>query len=130
MSIRYRIAMLVLGVAGAFVIVSTYAFARGTANAIDFAIAIGATAVGAGAVLAARTRGQRGVALTTTAVGAWTILVTAGIFAGSTQRWLTFAAGCAVASLAVLVSAAHDLRAAGRDAAGEPAGVTPLAQAA
>src|SRR3954471_16921972 len=101
MSIRYRLAMLALGAAGAFTVVSTYAFSRGAANAIDFAIAIGVTLVAAGAIAAGRSGRQVAVAATTTAIGIWTILVTAGIFSGATQRWLTFAAGCAVAGLAL-----------------------------
>src|SRR3954470_6818419 len=97
MSIRYRLAMLALGAAGAFTVVSTYAFSRGSANAIDFAIAIGVTVVSLAAIPAARSARQIAVAGTTAVIGAWSVLVTAGVFAGATQRWLTFAAGCAVA---------------------------------
>jgi hypothetical protein len=129
MSIRYRLAMLALGAAGAFTVVSTYAFSRGSANAIDFAIAIGITVVSLAAIGAARSGRQVAVAVATTAIGAWTVLVTAGVFGGATQRWLTFAAACAVAGLALLETAVHDLREA-RAQAGEPATVTPLAQAA
>jgi hypothetical protein len=129
MSIRYRLAMLALGAAGAFTVVSTYAFSRGSANAIDFAVAIGVTVVSLGAIAAGRSGRQIAVALATTAIGAWTILVTAGIFAGATQRWVTFAAACAVTGIALLETVAHDLREA-RAEAGAPATVTPLAQAA
>src|SRR3954447_18336490 len=129
MSIRYRLAMLALRAAGAFTVVSTYAFSRGSANAIDFAIAIGVTVVAAGSVAAARSGRQVAVSVAVTAIGAWTVLVTAGIFSGATQRWVTFAAGCAVAGIALLETAVHDLREA-RAQAGQPATVTPLAQAA
>ena len=128
MSIRYRAAMLALAVAGAFTVVTTYAFSRGSANSIDFAIAIGVTSISLVATFAARSARQVAVAVATTAIGAWTILVTAGIFAGSTQRWLTFAAACAVAGIALVETAVHDAREARQ--AGAPATVTPLSQAA
>jgi len=78
----------VLAVAGAFVVVATFAFSSSTSTSIDFAISIGATLTG---LAIART--NLAVGLGTTLVGAWSILVTLGIFSGSTQRWLDFAAG-------------------------------------
>src|SRR3954451_9586230 len=102
MSIRYRLAMLALGAAGAFTVVSTYAFSRGFANAIDFEIAIGVTLVGAGSVAAARSGRQVAVSVALTAIGAVTVLLTAGGSPCATQRRTAFAAGCAVAGIALL----------------------------
>src|SRR5215218_6665183 len=101
MSIRYPLLTQVLAVAGGFVVVTTFAFSQGTANSIDFAIAIGVVAV-ALASIAVAPAPQRGrlVALGAAAVviGAWTILVTLGIFMGTTQEWLVFASGAAIAA--------------------------------
>jgi hypothetical protein len=90
-----------LAVAAGFVVVSTFAFGHSTANAIDFAIAIGATVAGAGVVASGRDKVERTIGAATIGLGAWSILVTAGIFSGSTQRWLTFAAAAAITVLAV-----------------------------
>src|SRR5205823_1615234 len=39
--------------------------------------------------------------LATATLGAWSVLVTVGIFSGATQRWVTFAAAAAVTGLAL-----------------------------
>lgn len=87
-----------LAVAGAFMIVSTFAFSSSTSTSIDFAISIGAVLAG---VAIARSV-SIAIGLGTALVGVWSILVTLGIFTGTTQRWLDFAAGAvfAVAGLA------------------------------
>ncbi|TML04672.1 MAG: hypothetical protein E6G41_11485 [Actinobacteria bacterium] len=89
-----------LAVAGAFVVVATFAFSSSTSTSIDFAISIGATLTG---LAIART--NLAVGLGTTLVGAWSILVTLGIFSGSTQRWLDFAAGVAFAAAGLVAGA-------------------------
>ena len=53
------------------------------------------------AALRLPTRSERGLALATYLIGAWTILVTAGIFSGAPQRWLTFASAVAIVGLSV-----------------------------
>ena len=90
-----------LVVVAGFVVLSTFAFGHSTANAIDFAISIAITLLGLGVVAAGRGKVERAIGVATTALGAWSILVTVGIFSGSTQRWLTFAAAAAVAGLAL-----------------------------
>jgi hypothetical protein len=99
MKLSYPLTQL-LAVAGSFVVVSTFAFSSSTSTSIDFAISIGATLVG---LVLARTKPAIG--LGTAVVGAWSILVTAGIFSGSTQRWLDFAAGIAFATAGVVAGA-------------------------
>ena len=101
MSKYYPYLLQALAIAAGFVVVSTFAFGHSTANAIDFAIAIGITVVGAAAVLAGRGKVERGIGLATTVLGAWSVLVTVGIFSGDTQRWITFAAAAAVTALAL-----------------------------
>jgi hypothetical protein len=90
-----------LAVAAGFVVLSTFAFGHSTANAIDFALSIAITVIGVGVVAAGRGKVERALGAATTVLGAWSILVTVGIFAGPTQRWLTFAAAAAVTGLAL-----------------------------
>ena len=90
----------VLAVAGAFVVVATFAFSSSTSTSIDFAISIGATLAGLALV-----RTNRAIGVGTAVIGAWSILVTAGIFSGTTQRWLDFAAGAAFAAAGLATGA-------------------------
>lgn len=113
-----------LAIAGAFVVVTTFAFGHGAANAIDLGVIIGVTVVSLGAVAAARAS-QRVLSLGSVVIGVWTILVTAGIFSGAAQRWLTFAAGAAVALLGVAGHAAYDA-ARDRASSGSEAQLHPL----
>jgi peptidoglycan/LPS O-acetylase OafA/YrhL len=111
----YSLITLTLAVAGAFVVVTTFAFAQGTANAIDFAVAIGATVLGAAALASAPSearRAHRTIAAGVVVLGAWTILVTLGIFSGATQEWIVFGAGAAIAAAGL---AGHGLYEAGRE---------------
>ena len=89
-----------LAVAGAFVVITTFAFGSSAATSIDFAISIGATLAGL-----AIARSNVAIGLGTTVLGAWSILVTAGIFSGATQRWLDFAAGVAFAAAGLVAGA-------------------------
>src|SRR3954452_4978413 len=89
---RYYPLTQLLAVAGAFVVITTFAFSTSAATAIDFAISIGAALVGL-----AIARSSVAIGVGTAVVGAWSILVTLGIFSGATQRWLDFAAGGAFA---------------------------------
>jgi hypothetical protein len=98
---HYYLLSQILGVAGAFVIVTTFAFSTSAATSIDFAISIGA--VLAGLALARGTSIALGAG--TAVVGAWSILVTLGIFSGATQRWLDFAAGAAFAAAGLAAGA-------------------------
>ena len=99
-----------LAVAAGFVVLSTFAFGHSTANAIDFAVSIAITVLGVGVVAAGRGKVERAIGVATTALGAWSILVTVGIFSGSTQRWLTFAAAAAVVGLALAGQAIEESR--------------------
>jgi hypothetical protein len=91
----------VLAVAGAFMVITTFAFSTSAATSIDFAISIGAALVG----LAIAREANVAIGLGTTVVGAWSILVTLGIFSGATQRWLDFAAGAAFAAAGLAAGA-------------------------
>jgi hypothetical protein len=97
---NYTITQL-LAIAGAFVVITTFAFGTSAATSIDFAISIGAVLAG----LAIARGVSLGIGLSTVVVGAWSILVTLGIFSGSTQRWLDFAAGAAFAVAGVVAGA-------------------------
>jgi hypothetical protein len=90
-----------LAVAGAFMVITTFAFSTSAATSIDFAISIGAALVG----LAIAREANVAIGLGTTVVGAWSILVTLGIFSGATQRWLDFAAGAAFAAAGLAAGA-------------------------
>ena len=90
-----------LAVAGGFVVITTFAFGTSAATSIDFAISIGAALAG----LAIARGVSLGIGLSTVVVGAWSILVTLGIFSGSTQRWLDFAAGIAFATAGLVAGA-------------------------
>jgi hypothetical protein len=112
MSIRYPLITQALAAAGGFVVVTTFAFSRGTANSVDFAVAIGITAVALGSIaVAPAPHRRRLVALgaATAAVGAWTILVTLGIFSGATQEWLVFASGAAIAAAGLAGTTLYEL---------------------
>jgi hypothetical protein len=91
----------VLAVAGAFMVVATFAFSSSTSTSIDFAISIGAVLAG----LAIARSVSTAIGLGTALVGAWSILVTLGIFSGTTQRWLDFAAGAAFAAAGLAAGA-------------------------
>jgi hypothetical protein len=101
LSKSYPYLLQALAIAAGFVVLSTFAFGHSTANAIDFAISIAVTVLGLGVAAAGRGRVERGIGVATTALGAWSVLVTVGIFSGSTQRWVTFAAAAAVTALAL-----------------------------
>jgi len=103
-----------LAVAAGFVVLSTFAFGHSTANAIDFAISIAITVLGVVAVAVGRGKVERAIGLATVVLGSWSILVTVGIFSGSTQRWITFAAAAAVAGLALAGQALEESGVIGR----------------
>jgi hypothetical protein len=96
MKLYYPLTQL-LGIAGAFVVITTFAFSSSASTSIDFAISIGAVLAGVAIAAMAPNAAGRGIGLGTAVVGAWSILVTIGIFSGATQRWLDFAAGGAFA---------------------------------
>lgn len=105
----YSLVTLALAVAGGFVALTTFAFGQGTANSIDFAVAIGITTLALAAIATAPAeyaRVHRAIAAGIAVIGGWAILVTLGIFSGNTQNWIVFGAGAAVATGAL---AAHGL---------------------
>jgi hypothetical protein len=105
---RYYPLTQLLAVAGAFIVVTTFAFSSSVATSIDFAVAIGVTLVGLAIAAIAPSSSRRShvaIGVGSAAVGAWTILVTLGIFSGATQRWLDFAAGVAIASAGLAAGA-------------------------
>ena len=108
MSIRY-LANLALGVAAAFLIVATRAFADTTAVWLTFAIAIGATGIGIGLAAAVRDPIQRAIGSVTAVIGAWTIVASL-VFSNATAVTLGFASALALAALAIAGLTAHELR--------------------
>jgi hypothetical protein len=108
---RYSVLTQLLAVAGAFIVVTTFAFSQSVATSIDFGVAVGITTVALLSALVApadRRRTHVGLALASTIVGAWTILVALGIFSGAAQRWLDFAGGAAVAGVASVAGAINE----------------------
>ena len=100
-----------VAIAGALIVIATFAFSQGAAEWISFALLVGVTAAAlasAASAPAQARRSQLALSLGAAVIGAWTILVTLGIFSGATQRWLTFAAGAAVAGLGVVGHAVYD----------------------
>jgi hypothetical protein len=97
----YSYLMLALTLAGGFIVVTTFAFAHSTANAIDIGV-IAAVTVAAAATCFIRVEPiLRGAALLTCLIGAWTFLVTIGVFSGDTQRWVTFAFAAAIVATSI-----------------------------
>jgi hypothetical protein len=113
---RYPLLAQLLGIAAAFIVVTTFAFGHPAANSIDFGVFIGITVISLIATAVAPGAKERVVSLGVALVGAWSILVTAGIFSGSTQRWLAFAGACAVAASAAGAQALYELARERRDA--------------
>ena len=123
MSRSYTYLMQSLASLAAFVVITTFAFGRSAANPIDFGVAIAITLLGIAAIRVANSRSQRAVAAVAALAGAWTVIVNAGVFDGSTQRWLTFAAAAGIAGVASLAEVASIRR------ADESSVVTPLSEA-
>jgi hypothetical protein len=97
--------MLGLLVAGAFIVVSTFAFGSGAVDGIAFGVSIGTAWFGLVAAVQAPGRGQRALAAVAVLISAWTILVALGIFSGATQTWLIFAGGAAIAAAGLAAAA-------------------------
>ena len=113
MSRSYTFLMQSIASLAAFVVITTFAFGRSTANPVDFGVAIAITILGVAAISAAGSRAQRLVAAIASLAGAWTVIVNAGVFDGSTQRWLTFAAAAGIAAVASVAEASSVRRPSG-----------------
>ena len=111
----YSYLTLGLVLAAGFVVVTTFAFVHTTADDIGLVAAIALMTVSAAACLIRVGPVQRAAVVACFALSAWTILVTAGLFAGATQRWMTFASAVAIVVLAtaaqVIAVRASELRA-------------------
>ena len=124
MSRPYSLMSLALLVAGAFVVISTFAFSDGVASAIAFGVAIGSYLVSLGAQLvvpAERRTVHRSVMIGIALVSAWTVLVSLNVF-GDDHVWLVFAGGAAIAAGA-LGAAATEIVARGRRSIPRPVSV-------
>jgi hypothetical protein len=124
MSRPYSLIALALLVAGAFVVISTFAFSDGAASAIAFGVAIGTYLVALGAQLvvpAERRTAHRGVMIGVALVSAWTVLVSLNVF-GDDHVWLVFAGGAAIATGA-LAAAATEIAGRGRRSIARPVAV-------
>jgi hypothetical protein len=97
----YAYVMLALALAGGFVVVTTFAFGHSTANTIDIGVTAAVTLAAAATCFIRVEPILRGAALLTCLIGAWTFLVTIGIFSGDTQRWLTFAFAAAIVATSI-----------------------------
>jgi hypothetical protein len=118
MSRLYPLTTLALLVAGAFLVVTTFAFGGGAADWIAFGVSAGTLAGGATAAIAAPSRSGRALNAGVALLSAWTILVALGIFSGAVQTWLIFAAGAAIAGAATIAQAAYDVGRARAEASG------------
>lgn len=106
MSIRY-LYNITLGVAAAFLVVATQAFAAPAVAWLTFAIAAGATAIGAG-MISRRGLGQRILSGLGVTLGAWTIVASL-VFAPATVVSLGLASALAFAGLALAGLTLHEL---------------------
>jgi hypothetical protein len=98
----YAYLMLAFALAGGFIVVTTFAFGHSTANVIGIGVAAVVTlAAAAAAGFICVQPILRGAALLTCLSGAWTFLVTVGVFSGDTQRWVTFASGVAIVATSI-----------------------------
>jgi hypothetical protein len=97
----YSYLMLALALAGGFIVVTTFAFEHSTANAIDIGVTAAVTVAAAGTCFIRVERILRAAALLTCLIGAWTFLVTVGVFSGETQRWVTFAFAAAIVATTI-----------------------------
>jgi hypothetical protein len=107
---RYWAMTLVAAVAGAFIVVSRFAFASSNANWIIFGVAIGATVMSAGAAAVALLRDNQAFSGTSglaALVGAFTIIATR-VFTGPSALWLAFAGGSALLLLSLRALALHE----------------------
>jgi len=100
----------ILTVLGAFVVVTSQAFAVSTFMWLMFAGAIVALAIAApAAALSARGAAQRGLDGLTSVLGVWTIVV-AVVFSGAVVTWLGFAFGASLFALALIGLTLHELK--------------------
>ncbi len=106
MSIRY-LYNIALGLAAAFLVVATQAFAAPTVAWLTFAIATGATMIALG-MLTRRGLGQRILTGLGVTLGAWTIVASL-VFVPTTVVWLGFASALAFAGLALAGLTLHEL---------------------
>lgn len=107
MSIRY-LYNITLGVAAAFLIVATQAFAAPTVAWLTFAIAAGATVTSLGMLAVRSGIGQRSLTGLAGALGIWTIVASL-VFVPTTVVWLGFASALAFAGLALAGLTLHEL---------------------
>jgi hypothetical protein len=130
MSRSYPLLVLGLLVAGAFIVVSTFAFGSGAVDGIVFGVSIATLLTGGVAAALAPTRAQTAANAGVVLASAWTILVALGIFSGATQTWLLFAGGAAVATAALASSAAESLARPRSERSAPVAVPSPVAKAA
>lgn len=103
------ISWLAVGVAAAFLVVASAAFAPAATVSLAFAISIGTLAVSAG--IAYRHRGDVPslvLGLVTSVVSAWTIVATL-VFSQGTVQSLALASSLAISGLAVVGLTAHEI---------------------
>lgn len=97
----YAYLMLALTLAGGFITVVTFAFAHSTANGISLGVAAALTLAAAGTSSIRVKPVLRAAALATCLIGAWTFLVTLGVFDDQAQRWVTFASALSIVAVTV-----------------------------
>ena len=105
MSRSYPLLTLATAVAGALLVIDTFAFGGSAEAWIAFGLSVVALVASAATV-----RTNAAHAIGTTVISAWTALVALGIFAGATQTWLIFAGGAAIATAGVVGNALADRR--------------------
>jgi Asp-tRNA(Asn)/Glu-tRNA(Gln) amidotransferase A subunit family amidase len=107
MSIRY-LYNITIALAAGFLVVATQAFAAPTVAWLTFAIAVGATALGAGMLFTHGGMSNRALAGVGVALGIWTIVASL-VFAPATVVWLGFASALAFVGLALVGLTLHEL---------------------
>jgi hypothetical protein len=95
--------------AGAFLVVASFAWGVSTFEWIMLGIGVLAVLTAGTIVLRPRGLVQRGLDGTIGVLGAWTI-VASMVFAGSAVTWLGFASGVALVALALTGLTMHELR--------------------
>ena len=102
-SFRYALLAMIAAAGGGFLAVATYAFSTSTAMTLSFAVSIAIAAVGAAMAYEGQKRPNivfRGLGGLLTALAAWTVFATTGVFGDSTGHWLGFAGGLGYVGIA------------------------------
>lgn len=109
MDLRYPFLALANAIAGGFLVVSTFAFAEGTAVDLGFAVSIAVAVFGlAMAYSGLNKAGPAVLGLLTAILAGWTIVATQ-VFGDGVAQWLVFASALGHVTLSVLGLIQHEI---------------------